>query len=101
MALNPKAQSLLLNICKLYAASPSQTVFSTDTPVLLNYSNSFFYELENAGYITFTDMITAIVPTEISITMIKHTMFKISVPVSTFFPPFFNLKAISQLEKTL
>ena len=55
MDLNPKAQSLLLNICKLYAASPSQTVFSTDTPVLLNYSNSFFYELENAGYITFTD----------------------------------------------
>lgn len=50
--LHPTADKLLLEICKAYARTGSMKLF-TDDISSVNYDDSFYSELDNAGYITF------------------------------------------------
>lgn len=56
MALHPKADELLLKICNAYNTLHSKNMYTSDIPAL-NYDDSFFYELEAAGYIKFNNSI--------------------------------------------
>ena len=56
MALHPKSDDLLLKICRAYNTTHSKRMDTSDIPAL-NYDDSFFYELEETGYIKFINSI--------------------------------------------